>query len=100
MKRLKNKKNALIHHSIKRAQQRFGLDLNEYQIREISNIIAKQKPNCLFLSHQSNRVNKWAVKYNGQVLPVIYDNQRHLIVTFLEENMLTEKEKNIIRYFM
>ena len=100
MKRLKNKKNALIHHSIKRAKQRYDLDLNEHQIREISNFISKQKKeNCIFLSSQTNRVKRWAVKYNGKILPVIYDNQRHIIVTILEENMLTNEEKQLISIF-
>lgn len=96
MKHLKQKKNALIHHSIKRAKQRYNLDLNEHQVREISNIISQQRPNCVWLSTQSNMKSRWAVKYKDVIIPVIYDKNRHIIVTILEENMLTSLEKQRI----
>lgn len=50
---------------------------------ELCNRIQNQDDGCVFLEKQSNRVSMFAVKVEGEWVPVIYDKARHSIATFL-----------------
>lgn len=75
------KHKAQILHARKRAKERLGVnltpDLRQRLIRDI------QKGFARFLYRQSGRISVWEVFVLGRKATVIYDTDRHSIVTFL-----------------
>lgn len=69
-------------HAQKRAAERFGLFLNRDQLNALVKQI--QTGYALLVEKQSNRVSVWRVSLpDGGSANVVYDKQRHTIVTFL-----------------
>ena len=64
-----------------RAYQRYGWQLNKHEL----NLIAKrvQRGDGTFVERQSNRVTVWDIEIKGEIARIVYDSQRHQIVTFL-----------------
>ncbi len=75
------KHKAQILHAKKRAKERLGIDLTpDMRQRLIRDI---QKGHGRFLYRQSGRISVWEVWVAGKRATVIYDSDRHSIVTFL-----------------
>ena len=70
-------------HAKRRAKERFGLELNRHQLRELVKQIQSGKAE--HLETQSNRVSIKRVKFEGSFYTVAYDKNRQTIITFLPE---------------
>lgn len=66
-------------HARQRARERFGLELDEHQLRAVVNRI--QRGESRFLEKQSNRVSLHQVEYMGAEMVVVYDRRRKNVVT-------------------
>jgi hypothetical protein len=82
------KKKSQKQHAQKRAIQRYGVPIGPKTYNELCQKVQKQGPECVFLERQSNRVSMFAVILEGNWVPIIYDKQRHTIVTFLPQTAL------------
>lgn len=78
------KKKAQTAHAKRRAQERHGLKLNKFALREIVRQIQQNK--AKFIESQSHRVKKFLVTVEGREMLAVYDNKSHTVVTFLPEN--------------
>lgn len=77
------KKDAERLHARKRASERYGIELNS-KLR--SNAVDQiQKGTAQFLCRESHRVTVWNVSINDILARVVYDSQRHEIITFLPQ---------------
>ena len=83
---MKAKKKSQYQHTQRRACERYGLTIGPKAYNELCQKIKDQ--NCVFLEKQSNRVSMFAVKMDQQWIPVIYDKERHSVVTFLPQKAL------------
>jgi hypothetical protein len=82
-KKLKSKEVAQRHHAKLRAEERYGLHLSNSDLNGIKNQI--QEGTAQFMERQTNRVSVFSVTMNNCSMPVVYDNQRHQVVSFLPE---------------
>jgi len=82
----KRKEVAQRFHAKKRARQRYGIDLPTVVQAAIVKRI--QRGQGRWLKTQSNRVTHWAVEWEGQTIPVVYDKIRKQIVTVLPPEAL------------
>ena len=76
-----SKADAEFHHACRRALERYSLCLTRSSYTALCQQIRGGHGECL--GRQSNRLSVWRVSLNGQTYPVVYDKNRHLIVTFL-----------------
>jgi len=76
-------------HAKRRARERYGLNLRQHEYDELVRRI-KNNIDCRFLQRQSNRVSLFAIKMDGNWLPVVYDKQRHTVVTILPPEALDQ----------
>jgi hypothetical protein len=82
------KKKSQKQHAQKRAAQRYGMTVGPQTYNELCKKVQTSSPDCVFLEKQSNRVSMFAVLLEDKWVPIIYDKQRHTIVTFLPEEAL------------
>lgn len=71
-----------VSHALRRARDRYDLDLNEEDLNAMVRQI-QTKTNAQHIYTQSNRVTLWLVQYQGQQCRVVYDRSRKVIVSFL-----------------
>lgn len=81
-----NKAQAENAHAKRRAAERLGVELTKDNRREIINSI--QKGELLFVRKQSCRVSIFRCIINDQEIDVVYDKQRHRIITFCLQMMM------------
>lgn len=85
----RSKASAQYLHAKKRAAERYGLELNREIYGRLCQAIQDGKGQCM--GKQSNRLSVWRIQViTGAEVPfkatecnVVYDKQRHTIVTFL-----------------
>src|SRR5271157_4198318 len=68
-------------HAKKRAEERYGLNLNKEARHEIVSLI--QTNQAEFVGKQSNNRSLWRVNYQDQSLNVVYDKARSTMCTVL-----------------
>ena len=85
-----SKKDAQIVHAQRRALERYQLHVTPNDLRALVNKIQAGK--ATRLEKQSLRISKWLVEHEGVDYPVIYDNKRKMIVTFLPSAVDDRKE--------
>ena len=68
-------------HAKKRAEERYGLNLNKEARHEIVSMI--QTNQAEFVGKQSNNRSLWRVNYQNQSLNVVYDKARSTMCTVL-----------------
>jgi len=78
-----SKRKAEIHHFIRRAKQRYGMELNKQDVKRIVNKI--QSGASKVLKKQSLRVAIHQVTYQGTSMIVAYDKNRSVPITALPE---------------
>jgi len=88
------KKQAEFCHSFKRVKERYELELNKTEIKEIISLI--QSNQAEFVIKESNRVSHFRVPYKDKKLYVVYDRKRHMTITFLPEVLKENHIENII----
>src|SRR6266403_253936 len=78
------KKDAQTRHAKRRAQERYGLQLNHEDINVIIRAIQSNNPKLAqHVRTQSNRISHWKICWSGKVIQVVYDKLRKSIVTVL-----------------
>lgn len=68
-------------HAKRRAEERYGLNLNKEARHEIVQMIQSNKAE--FVGKQSNNRTLWRVQYQDQSLNVVYDKARSTMCTVL-----------------
>lgn len=81
IRKSKGKRKNQIKHARRRFECRFNVSLNSNQYIQLVNQIKKGK--ATFVSRQSNRVTKWDIVFEGQLIRVVYDKKTSAIVTAL-----------------
>lgn len=78
-----SKKKSQKKHAKRRAFERYGIVLNEDELKQIASYIRKGKADLI--RKRSNRVSVYMVRWKDKSYPVVYDRLRRTIVTFLPE---------------
>ncbi len=91
-KKYKNKAVAQTVHAIRRANERYELNLTQSDMRHFSNQI--QSGNAQFLEKQTGRVSVFSVMTLAGAVPMVYANQRKTIASVLPETYAVGKYKN------
>ena len=72
-------------HARRRANQRYGVSINDAKRRKIINLIHSGKVGQ-FVKRLSLRITEWEIPLDGETFRVLYDKKRKDIVTFLPPN--------------
>lgn len=72
--KLKSKKKALFIYTSRRLSERFGVKFNKQQIKDMS-AMCKARHYICYLGHESLMKSKMVIKFNNQIIPVIYDKK-------------------------
>jgi hypothetical protein len=92
IKMIKSKTECQIIHTQKRALERYNLELEKEDIKNITKQI--RTGDAFFIEKQSNRRLMYAVNYQGAQMRVIYDSYRDNLATILPlqpKNSVKEK---------
>ena len=73
-------------HAKVRAEQHYGISLNNEDRRNIVKMIQGDGEGAQFVGRTSNRASLWKVDYNDVSMNVVYDKTRHSINTILPTN--------------
>lgn len=92
-RRMSKEKNQRYHSKI-RALQHFGQQLTNDDLAKMVEIY-RHSSDTRILRKQSLRVSKAIITYNGTVYPIVYDKQRHQIVTILKPEYLTPSDRDV-----
>lgn len=76
-----NKKQSQKAHARRRIEQRYGVSINRHKMRDF--VLKIQNNDCVHVETQSNRVTVKKVLFEGTEYKVVYDKNRHVVVTFL-----------------
>lgn len=71
-------------HAKRRLDERYGMEINRHQIRDL--VAQIQSGKAEHVETQTNRLSIKTVCFNGVKIPVAYDKQRKTIVTFFPKN--------------
>lgn len=85
-KKYKTKAQSQEKHAKQRAFERYGLNLSTSDLNGIKNQI--QCGNAQHIEAQSNRVSVFTLNMAGTDVPIVYDTQRHTVVSFLPTEYL------------
>jgi len=69
-------------HAMKRARERYGLDLSMPMVERVEFRI-RQNHECLFLEKSSNTRSLWLMRVEGVMCVVVYNNAQKCLSTFL-----------------
>lgn len=78
-----DKRQAQVVHAQRRFAERYGVGLSALDMRQLVCQITSGK--ATLLERQSRHVSVWAVRFDGEILPVVYDRERHVIVSALPQ---------------
>lgn len=79
-----NKTKAMRLHARHRAWTRYGLDIHLPEMKRMVQMIQARQGRCVRL--RTNRVSEWELEWRGRFILVLYDKDRHVIITFLTRN--------------
>lgn len=68
-------------HARRRADERFSMELNRADMRNLAYAIQRQQTICVF--RQSRRVSHHLIFFRGQLVKLVYDCKRSQVITFL-----------------
>lgn len=89
-----SKATAQFKHARRRMWQRYHIQLLRHDYDLLCSRIRKGGEDVsIFVGRQTLRVTLWWVRFQGLFFPVVYDNKRHTIVTFLTCNMMRIQER-------
>ena len=71
-------------HAIKRAKQRYGVDITVLDLKKIANKIRKGK--SIFVERSTLRIVKHLVNHKGIDMLVAYDKNRNSVCSFLPKS--------------
>jgi len=76
-------------HAIRRAKERYGLELGLHDLERISALI---RDGCAMLVDSQSHTRKfYVVRHQGEYLPVVYGAKIRTLHTFLPQEVLTDK---------
>lgn len=81
-------------HALRRAAERYHLDLREHDLCEIVRAIQRSQfegDQPRFVWRESCRLSHWDVKVKGVWCRVVYDKERQMVCTFLPSHTLEPK---------
>lgn len=93
---MQSKKKSERIHAHRNALLRYGISYGQKMRKGLIEKI--QRGEAIFLESTSNRARNFAVSYEGEVYPVVYDKQRKEIVTFLPREYL-DKYQGILEEY-
>lgn len=93
---MKKEKSQLIH-AQRRCRERYGLTLGTKAYDDLCGKLQDGGADCVFLEKQSNRISLFAVWYEDEWVPVVYDKIRHTIATFLPKEALDQYKHKLVR---
>ena len=70
-------------HSIRRAAERYGLQMTEAEYETLCRQVAEGREGCVRLDRVSMGREKWAIWLKGEWVPVVFDPGEGRIVTVL-----------------
>jgi hypothetical protein len=70
-------------HAKKRAEERYGINLNKHARREIVQMIQTNSEQAQFVAKESNNRTLWRINYQNENLNVVYDKLRETLATVL-----------------
>lgn len=83
MKRMTKAQSERVH-AKRRCMERYGLEINRHDIRDIVGMIQSgDRTKATKKEDQSQRVSVWIVKFRGIDVKVVYDRVRKTLVSFL-----------------
>ncbi len=85
----RSKASAQYLHAKKRASERYGITLTKDSYRVLCKMIQDGQGKCL--GKQSNRLTVWKLQLAEFPVNVVYDKERHTIVTFLPPGITDAK---------
>ena len=85
----KKRPDRLVKHGLRRAWERYDLDLNKQQLFDLAAPIRRGK--LKYIKRESNTRKLYKIPYEGQELYAIYSNKRRTIVTLLTPEQAREK---------
>lgn len=98
MRHIKTKRNSKEknqrYHAKVRMLQHYGVQLTNLDLEKMAEIY-RHHPDTRILIRQSNRITKAVIPYNGQCYPIVYDHKRHQLVTVLNVDYLSERQRRI-----
>lgn len=97
-RRTKSKKKCERDHTKRRMFERYGIKLTDIELDQMAAIYRKGKDSEIFWV-QSNRVVKAFINFKGKGYPIVYDRQRHQIVTVLPPEYLSDIQKKYFTEF-
>lgn len=68
-------------HAKRRLEERYGLNINRWQLRDMN--LQIQSGKAQFIERQSNSRTVWRVQHEGRELFAVYHSGTNSIVTFL-----------------
>lgn len=80
-------------HAIKRARQRYKVELTLDDLKQIANKIRKGK--STFVESSTLRVTKHLVTHKGIVMVVAYDKYRNAVCSLLPKSSLTKRAPDL-----
>lgn len=99
-KLFKQKKHCQNLHFKSRLKERYGIELNRQDRLDIVNLIQANDSRFFFLRRETTRLRWWVVDYKGKLFPVVYDANRHVLVTALNWIWVPmDKRKEALSYF-
>jgi hypothetical protein len=85
-KRKKKTADVLLRHARRRARERYGLDLQDHEVRGLANRIKRGA--ARFIAKQSNTKSIFEIDAFGKTLPVVYNKAKGVIATFLPRDYI------------
>lgn len=77
-------------HAVERARERYGLDLTESDVEELSSRIRHRQANLI--ARETHTRSTYAVHYRGVELKVVYSHSLKTVITVLSPDMRTVGE--------
>lgn len=88
-KKVKEKR---IRHAIRRAQERFGIIISEYDVLRLSNSIRNKE--AKFLDRQSGTITRWIVDLHGEKAIAVYNSNSNVVVTVYKYDKELDRKEN------
>jgi hypothetical protein len=80
-----------LKHAKERALERFGLDLSEYEMFTMVDMIMTNHPDVKLIGRQSNYRTVWKIRWEGCNLFAVYNSKQKVIATFLTKSMVAKR---------
>lgn len=84
-------------HAVRRAKERFDIDLTHEKRLQINGMIHEGQTRQV--QRRSLRVSIHELIFEGKLIHVVYDHKRHTLVTFLMPDWSDDEHHQSVRFF-